>query len=241
MHEHLDDEALSALLDMGSIEVISSCPRCSARYRAMLSASTTLRETDPPHMTADEARTLRLGILAATARRSPARWIAAAAGSAAILVAVGLYVSGPRGRNDSVGGPSTLLELRAIEAIDSDSDIRSIVEGDPQVKASLGRYRVSDVGSEKDQAPAAQAPRGNFDGADTESIESCTAKVRRTQSYPMISALARSVTFKTQPAYLLVYLWTSSTQDDAPLDRVQAWVVSPSQCATLTYVSFKPR
>ncbi|HLF69439.1 MAG TPA: hypothetical protein VI541_00600 [Actinomycetota bacterium] len=241
MHEHLDDEALSGLLDTDGIETISSCPRCSGRYRAMLSASTILREIDPAPMTADEVRELRLGILAATARRPPARWIAAAAGSVAILVAVGLYISGPRPRNDGVGGPRT-MELRAARLdIASEGDIRSIVEDDPQVKAGLGRYRVSDVGSEKGQVSEAQAPSNLYSDASIESIESCITKVRRSQSYPMISVLAREATFKSQPAYLLAYVWTSSTEDDAPLDRVQAWVVSPSQCATLTYVSFKPR
>lgn len=67
----------------------------------------------------------------------------------------------------------------------------------------------------------------------------CLGKVLRSQPYPMIPLYAGESSYKTQPAWLLIYAWTPSRSDNAPLNQVQAWMVQPSDCRTLMYQSFK--
>lgn len=71
----------------------------------------------------------------------------------------------------------------------------------------------------------------------------CLRIVLSSQPYPMMPVLARAATFKDAPAWLLVYAWTASTDPNAPLDRIQVWLVDRTRCspdAALYYASFKP-
>lgn len=62
----------------------------------------------------------------------------------------------------------------------------------------------------------------------------CLDKIAATQRYPVLPLVARRAEFRGQPAWLLIYAWTSSEDPDAKLDQIQVWVVTAPDCADLS-------
>jgi len=140
---------------------------------------------------------------------------------------------------------------------DDDQQIRETLSNHPDIQSGTEKYTVEDVGTSqdeasgevlsragpppqgaaKDQAEGGQATEGG--GPAAASAGSCLEAVLRRISYPAMPVLARSAVFKQEPAWVLAYAYTTNVKRDAPLNRVQVWIVRPQNCETLHYSSFR--
>ncbi len=140
---------------------------------------------------------------------------------------------------------------------ENDEDVRNTLSAHPDVQGGAGKYTVADVGTSQDEAskqvldnsglPPQTSGRaedlnqeeGTAPGAAGQSASSCLELVLRRIPYPAMPVLARSAVFKQEPAWTLAYAYTTHREKDAPLNRVQVWIVRPADCGTLHYSSFK--
>ncbi len=182
---------------------------------------------------------------------------------------VGISVLGPGGRSvDRAVFPLRARDTpgQVLEFTSSDQ-VLAAVAARPEVIRGVRRYRVADVASRQPEAleKAAEAPvpsresagrvqQGEdssppsvlFEAAPSgepvqgRSVEECLRETLRSQPYPLIPLLSSAAAFKGEPVWLLVYSWTSSEAANAPLDRVQVWLVSRQDCQERYYSSFKP-
>lgn len=156
--------------------------------------------------------------------------------------------------------PSQVLEFS------SSDEVVPVVAARPEVIQGVRRYRVADVArklpealeeaqlsgradaasqarSRAQQGEDASDPPALFEAPSGESVQGrsagdCLRETLRSQSYPLIPLLSRAAIFEGEPVWLLVYSWTTSKAPNAPLDRVQVWLVSQQDCQERYYSSF---
>ncbi|HVE75871.1 MAG TPA: zf-HC2 domain-containing protein [Actinomycetota bacterium] len=207
------------------------------RARAASVASTFLKRTRPQ-------------------KTSPGWAIAGLIGLVAVAAA-GWAVLRPSGQ---AFNPEPAADTTASEVFnfDNDEEIRDTLSAHPDVRSGAGKYTVADVGTAQDEAskvvagragPPPQEQRTATDssqqeeagapGAATQSASSCLELVLRRIPYPAMPVLARSATFKQEPAWVLAYAYSTNRRKDAPLNSVQVWIVRPADCSTLQYSSFR--
>lgn len=239
---------------------LETCPGCAALKARLEQACIALTALDLPQPSADQHRALRQAILDVPARRRFFFAHPAFVGGIALasLAAVAVVALRPK----PVEKASTVAQgdlAARIESFDfaSDDDIRSSVARLPEV--TNARFTSEDIGTEQEGAYSvalgsseAGSPKSMRSGADQDAPQqktsraagsgidpqvagsNCSRKILKTQPYPMIPLLIRSATYKQQPAWLLVYAWTASQAQNAPLNQIQVWLVDPAKCADLT-------
>lgn len=202
----------------------------------------------------------------APARRPWGARLWAAAGAVGLLGAgiVGYAVlrsSGARQEAGLAARPPAALDSAAATEFASDDDVRTLLSSRPDVIDGVRRYRVADVGAGQAEAvaslataagpasgvekDAAQTSRAAAPGAATtppeRPIGACLRQVLREWPYPTMPIAAEPAVYVGQEAWLLVFAWTPSTSDgNAPLDRVMVRLVSRTDCSTLNHSDFKP-
>lgn len=270
MNTHEPTEVLSAYLDgevTGSERArieshLRTCEECSSRKEALqgvMNAVASLPEIIP---TPDEARTIRLAVIGRLSKfpRFWRMWVAAA-GVAAVLVGISSVTVLTRGPGEIQTTAGSAEDMGSIESetlvFASPEEVRSAALSLPEVQEGAGRYRVADVGAEQSEAVgavsgedrvaggAALRARGASEAEESAAVEvplqECLSTILQSQPYPMMPVAARAAIFKGAPAWLLVYAWTNSTDENARLDRIQVWVVGRSNCSADAplYVAFR--
>lgn len=259
---HEDIEKLSAFLDHQVSDEerrrieghLESCPECAAIRSALARAAGALASLPQVNPDPDEARAIRTAILERRRRRpvfAGARlW--ALSGSIAGLLLITVAVAVVRDRGVERASAPALVGAPADFA--TEEEVRSTVLGDPRIQDGLRRYRLSDVGERQaqvaqalapeDEAPAAESAEGDGQPQAQDqtrgtqrSLAFCLRSVMRSITYPVMPLAARPATFKGQVAWLLVFAYTTSTDEDAPLDRLQIWVVDRLECFPLNIQS----
>jgi hypothetical protein len=253
---HETIESISSYLDRELAETdrdrleahLATCPTCSSIKAGLERAAGAIAALPEVSPTPDESRKIRLAVV--QSRRAflprishtPQAWLAA--GAVALLVAgvVGVALLRP-------GTPASELSQTAYESgppidLQSPEQTRDVVLANSEVKAGVGRFRVADVGAKQEEALALAPPEPTDarpgQAAEGASLTSCLRSVLQSQPYPMMPLVARPATYQGKPAWLLVYAWTSSSADEASLDRLQIWVVDRQQCFPLSYQALKP-
>lgn len=245
---------------------LRQCPACAEQLANLTRAKQAMSSLEQIALTADEQRTLRTIVLdrsrikasrAPRPRRALAAFWAVASGVAVVAGMIVFANVGTRNNKEisGIGGTDTA----AILQFESPEQVRTMVEGWAEVGQGIKQYRVSDVGAHQEEAIKALAPNTSSDPAprgtqDPEVVQvpldadypqgsdqRCLRSVLQLQRHPTMPLVVRQATFKTAPAWLLVYVWTPNLNDDAPLDRLQYWLVNPSDCAALNYSSSRPR
>jgi predicted anti-sigma-YlaC factor YlaD len=253
---HETIESLSAYLDdeidapvRSAIEAhLRDCSECRGRVEALRRASTALSQLPEITPTPDESRALRLGVREALP--SGRRWLRAPAGLA-LAGGLGLVLAGFVAFAVFFGGgQKTSLDRSAEEAapavgslasqdLSSDTELAEAVRSDPEVAEKRRAYTVADVGASQERAlrefASAGDPGDRLGAAESapggeRSLAFCLEAILRTQRRPTMPASAAAVTYQGEPAYLLVYVYTDSNADDAPLDKVEVWVVDRVGC-----------
>lgn len=64
--------------------------------------------------------------------------------------------------------------------------------------------------------------------------QNCLGAVAGTQTDPLVPLVVRQATYKADPAWLLVYATTSAPFPDKILDEIEAILIGPAACASLT-------
>lgn len=187
-HDHLDDEATSAVLDgegaLDEVEHLDGCATCSARLAALRDASLLVRTPVPPPPDDERDAVIERALAGTTApvvalrRRRPLPvWLAAAAAALAVVAGIGLATRAGRdngGGNtaastfeqkaaDSAGGASTAAPASDLyDAGDiGDIDVRTLRT---TVESALGVTARDSVATSADstasggRATAAPAP-----------------------------------------------------------------------------------
>ncbi|MGH2811339.1 MAG: hypothetical protein ACRDI1_01320, partial [Actinomycetota bacterium] len=127
----------------------------------------------------------------------------------------------------------------ASQDLSSEAEIAEAVRSDSEVAEKRRAYTVADVGASQESALRAFASSGEpgdrlgaaeSDRAGERSLAFCLEAILRTQRRPTMPASAAAVIYQGEPAYLLIYVYTDSNAHDAPLDKVQVWVVDRVGC-----------
>ena len=260
---HVGNEELSAFIDseLDATERtmvedhLKHCGTCRSDLESLRKANSALASLPPPKLSADASRALRQSVRdKASPGRLRFRWGAAAGvvGLAAAVIIGILVIPNLRGDPGLVGtAPETLLA----SSYDDDKELAEAVEQDPTVKEALGRYTVGDVGvaqdeevsrltGEEDSAASEEAPESSegslFGESEATTQEGCLRLVLSKLPYAMIPILTKPITYKGTESWLYVFAWTNQQRDDAPLDRIQIWVMDRTGCNQLYYLSFRP-
>lgn len=265
MNAHVEPEAISAYLDgeVGEAERarieghLAGCDRCGELRASLQGAALAVAALPQPVPTPDEARAIRLAVLGeGTSAALPARraWpprIWALAGGVALLgagiVGYAFLRSAPR-EAGVTGAARPQMEAGPPMDFASDEQLRDAVAARSEVKEALARYRVADVGEQQGEqirrlagssasaeAPAQAPAARSITGA---GAEECIRAVLRTQPYPMMPLVAEPATYRESEVWLLVFAWTTSSQEDARLDRVQVWLVTRTDCTPVNFQTF---
>jgi hypothetical protein len=265
MTTHYPDEQLSAYLD-GEVEAdereqidshLKSCPECSGRLEGMRSAMAAMSALPEVAPTSDETRALRQVLIDKKPRGSlVARRAWTLAGGLALIVAafVGFLVLGPSGRRDFTASPSRQAKTVASTAMSSPEEVAAAVNADSEVKANLGRYKVSDVPKQEqslqafDDVKAAQPaaapqsessaqskaePAAGTASPTTEpqkSLGTCLRAWLARQKLPTIPITGKAIEYQGRPAWLLIYAYSRSTSAESPLNLIQVYIVSRANC-----------
>lgn len=246
---------------------LRDCPVCAEQLAHLTRAQRAIATLPPVSPTPEEQRKIRMLVLERSRTSSstvprPRRGLAALWGVAgAVAVVTGLVVFanlGPSNRSE-IGSSLSDLDTASVLAFESPEQVRALVESLPEVTSGVKQYRVADVGLQQEQAIVALAPILETSAAPTRkgakvrgpevielpigadyprgSDQRCLRSVLQSQRHPTMPLMVRQATFKSAPAWLLVYAWTPDLAEDAPLDRLKYWLVNPSDCATLNYSS----
>lgn len=264
---HEDIEALSAFVDNeltppersrieGHLRVCETCREQRLRLEGISRSLAELPEVFP---TADERRGINQAVFRALGRKvSPmVRWAWALGGVSVLAIAlVGVSQMLPQTR---VGTQQSSTAAAPPSSFETPEEIRAAIVEDPVVRERVGEWVVADVGKLQPEmlrsydvsaARAARAP--TEDAVDSAGIPAagmvttaqgardCMEFVLRSQDYPMLPVYGRSVTYKSAPAWLLVFAFTTEREEQARLDRIQVWVVSKVDCSPIHYAYFKP-
>lgn len=259
---HADTEALSAFIDgelgaeerLATTEHLRVCDACRAELESLRRANAMLASLPPKSLSSEASRELRKAVLEkAPGRRRRQRWgaVAGAIGLAAAVL-IGVVVL-----PDLLGRPGTVdeeaAELAAFPSSFADaSELEAAVRDDPEVTRALDAYTVSDVAGTQEsevgrlsapsEAEQADAPSGSAsleaDSSPT-TQEGCLRLVLSKVDYPMIPVLSRSITYQGVDSFLYVFAWTDDDRPDAPLDRIQIWVMTASECTQQLYLSYR--
>lgn len=253
LNDHVDGE-LSDNQESELVAHLAGCDTCRAAVASIRRAVATLASLEPPSLTAADHRALRTRLLETKPTRVSPAWKAALGGVAVLAVIAALaFLFVPRPQESAELGRLGTDSAAQGEPLvfTSDAEIRDVVSSQPEVKAAAGRYRVLDVGSRQEPAieravtalsarSDSESSGGTYEQAPSKpaadrSAESCVRKVLQTQPHAMLPLLARPAKYKGADAWVVVFAWTPSAEEDAPLDRLQVWVLSPKDCATLNY------
>lgn len=129
---------------------------------------------------------------------------------------------------DAPGSPST-----SAFPLQTDSDgarDNSTSQGPPQALSKAAPDSAEDSAAGNTSAESLQAasdfslPAG----------EACLAAVAATQTDPLVPLTARRATYKSRPAWLLVYATTSLPTPGKALDEIRTFIVDPAACTSLT-------
>lgn len=241
-----------------------SCPECAATKARFERAASALGAVSLPEPTADQHRKLRQAILDQQVKPHFFLGRPAVAGGLAVALLAAIAIASIRSPRSQQEQPGSLasggmaIEEQSFD-FESDAEIRSSVASLAEVTEA--RYTTEDVGTEQegaysvaadssqtrsgtaasskgaqsgDQALSQESGGSAGSGIDPQVGAECSRKILKTQPYPMIPLLIRNATYKKQPAWLLVYAWTASQEQNAPLDQVQVWLVDPAKCAELS-------
>lgn len=133
-HDHLDDEAISAVLDgeatADEVAHVDACATCAARLGELRDAALIVRTPVDPPSDAERDAAIAAALAPATAtvtpirRRVAPRWVGAAAAALAVLAGIGVLASAQRDRDetkqtsaaDSAAGGTTSRAAPAPEA-----------------------------------------------------------------------------------------------------------------------------
>lgn len=256
MNIHRNLELLSAYLDAETsgedharlAEHLETCTECNRMLAALDRARGSIGSLERPTMTAEEGRVLRTGLVHAVRPRlwrSPRLLGTLGAAAALTIAVVGFSTLRNTGTNET-DAPTAALMTAASPDFESEQEVRDYVSGDPEVLGLVGKYKVADVAKEQRSARSAfdATEEGAGEGAGGEAqraLGECAEEVLTSQPYPMVPLTTKLATFKGTPAYLLVYAFATSADDDeAPLDRLQIWLVRRTDCYQLHYSSFRP-
>lgn len=239
--------------------------RSSALKKAMLAVASLPEEV--PTSDESRAIRLAVIQARASRRPAWQRW-AALSGAAALFVGIvgtgAVLLRDGSTRNEPTSGLALDSAQRAGSeevVFDSDDAVRDGVGALPELSGATGRYRVRDVGTQQAQAlegfassPAfaessekAAGARGESKGAPARSsaadstevpLATCLKTILRSQPYSMMPVAARPAIYKGTPAWLLIYAFTSSTDEDASLDRIQAWLFPRTRCSPEDYLFY---
>ncbi|MGH2768629.1 MAG: anti-sigma factor family protein [Actinomycetota bacterium] len=239
-------------------EHLAACPACAGQKAALEQAAVGMSSLLAPSLTPDETRAIRLAVLEAV-HPSPRRalpWTArvwAAAGALAVL-AVGIvgYVSlRPRPPTPSMLAPPTDQAAPASNLFNytSEDELRDAVASDPEISQGLRLYRVADAGQYR-RATLPQAFGGDArvsgavpvpvpqEAAGSESkalaelpASDCVQGVFSTEKQPLLLLQSRPAAYRDEAVWLLVFATSSSPDQQAPLDRIDARLVSRGDCS----------
>jgi hypothetical protein len=246
---------------------LASCEECSnlrTRLKVASSAVASLGETS---LDVDESRKLRQSVLDATSKRSswltPAR-LAGALGAAALIGAgvIGLNVMTQTAENPTadLAGRQGSLEEAAPAAIseqtfNSPEELLAIAKEDPDVLRGVTRFTVSDVGEVQDGELQRSTNAGEEAQSDIASSDStygaaaavsptplwgCHRKVLQEKPYPTVPIAAKPAVYKGEKAWMLVYAFTYSHEENAALDYIRLQLVRRTDCGLLVEQVFKP-
>lgn len=250
---HLDDEALSAVLDGEATDDdalhADGCGVCGARLAALREATLLVRTPVAPASDAEREAAIAAAMAAAPAtvvpfrsrRRTMPAWLGAAA---AVVVAAGsVALLAQRGDDDDRGDQSTALEssdafdedamatLAAPPTVDGgdigaveDLDLRAVVEAGTAARAS-----VSGTGGDAGPAAGGGAESSADDGA-----PACEDEVRAGD--PELGPLLfRAVgTYDDEAVTVLAF---EAATEEGGLDR-RVYVVATDGCAIRTFLTF---
>lgn len=260
------DEALDDREQEHARGHIDGCAVCAGRAAQMRSVAASVAALAAVEVDPDTHRAIRQAVLSRTRARPDRRWrLLAASGTALVIIAGGVWLGGSDrqlGVDEMASGPKD--EARTL-SFDDEAAVRDAVIKDPEVIEGLKSYRVRDVGKTRQAlasgtggaaAPKAatnqDSARAQNSGAAVEqsaaeylapaavSVNECLDRVLDSQPYPMVPLITTDARFKGTPAWLFVFAWTTSTADDARLDRLQIWLVGRDDCATLSFAQLKP-
>jgi hypothetical protein len=265
---HVKDESLSAFID-GEVDEneraliqahLDQCTQCFERRRRLVAAGAALASIPEEPPTADQTRALRQALLA----RRPTRWLrlapaawAAAGGAAILFVAFVMFATLRRPSEDKPTAAPQRAVPTEVLAISGDpvgsQRLVTFIQEDAEIKAQVGKYRVSDVRSKQEEAladfgaagaPAAASAQRQAESAQRPASDSAAAASPlpdRSLGYclrawvkfrpnPTIPITGRRADFQGQAAWLLVYAYSPTDDPNAPLDHLTILVVRQAGC-----------
>lgn len=263
------DDALMGDEHASARQHLDACGACAQETARMRSVSRLVAGLGEVTVDADAHRVIRQAVLTQTKAGPARRWrLVAASGTALLIVAGGAWFA-TSGRQMKGGEVASGLRADS-EALSFDDEgaVRDAVVKDPAVIAGLKSYRVRDVGETKRKLALQDTGGGSgtTSGAATEAddrssgpsagsstdklaahartfavpVTECLDRVLASQPYPMVPLVTTDARFKGAPAWLFVFAWTTSTADDARLDRLQIWLMGQDDCGTLSFAQLKP-
>lgn len=259
--DHLSVEQISAFVDEALSQSerdqarmhIDTCATCAAQVAQTRSVARLVAGLGDVEVDADAHRAIRQAVLERANSAPARRWrLAVASGTALLIVAGGAWFTSDKRQpaNNSVVGLGPASASRSFE---TEAEVRDAVIKDPSVVEGLQSYRVRDVGETQSRLAGGSATSaeqrlesggGSGDAAKDESgpvsVPECLNRVIASQPYPMVPLIMTDARFKGTPAWLFVFAWTTSTADDARLDRLQIWLVERDDCGTLSFSQLKP-
>ena len=261
------DAALDSAQRAEADHHLRDCSVCSQTLLSMQGAASALSELPLLEADSDLHRAIRQAVLKKAPPRAVRRWRVVVASSTALLIVAGGSFLASRQNGPITSGKQLAASGPDERQFDSEAEIRKAVTDDPMVKQGLTLYRVKDVGASQDRllgasretAPAESESLTGGAGAQYSAdqsgvtmtrqfdsitaavpVDTCLRKVIQSQPFPMMPLVITDATYKKTPAWLFAFAWTTSSDDDARLDRLQIWLVSRSTCSTLSYAQLNP-
>lgn len=243
-HDHLDDEAISAVLDgegaLEEVEHLDRCATCAARLAALRDASLLVRTPVPPPSDDERAAAIARALAGTTATVIPLRrrrplpvWLGAAAAAIAVVAGIGLATRAGRDRYqgsdtaagtfeqksaDAAGATTTAGATDLFDAGDiGDIDVRTLRS---TVEDALSASARDSAAASGPSAPSLAAPAP--EAAQTQRAVACEQAVRK--DYPDLGALRYRAVGRLDGEDVEVLAFDGSA-------RRWVYVVAASDCA----------
>ena len=138
----------------------------------------------------------------------------------------------------------TLNTISSWEVVKQGVDRWKVQDVGTHQQTELAKIRPLEGGTEPQESGGADGPTVTTLPIDRQypagSYRECMGSTLKSQKNPTMPIAVRKATYKKEPAWLMVYVWSTTNAAEAPLDRVQFWLVSPQDCRVLHYGFFKP-
>lgn len=257
-------------LDAGELvrveEHLASCEECRNTQARLKAASSAVGSLPGTTLQVEESRRLREAVLQASARTdrwfTPAR-LAGALGAAAIIGAgiIGLSVMTktaemPTTADQSAAqAPERAPAAVSEESFNSPEEVRDFASGDPEVIRGATRFSVSEVGKVQEEelrrstkaGEEAQSALDSSEGSSRADVAvsptplwGCHRKVLQEKPYPTVPIAAKPAIYKGEKAWMLVYAFSWSDEQNAALNWIRLQLVRRTDCVLLMEQVFKP-